>query len=69
MTLAKKAFAAAAGLPDPHPDDDRRESIIMLNEDYRRFGISTGLEQTRRLVSGFEAEAARQASVDRGRTR
>lgn len=69
MTLAKKAYAAAAGLPDPHPDDDRRMSIIMLNEDYCRFGISAGLQQTRRMVSEFETEAARQGNVRKGPTR
>ena|ERR1700722_8759986 len=65
--LAKKAFAKAAGLPDPFPDDGsmstytRQEAVWMLNSDYQRYGISTGLHQTRELVKDFEKAAADQA--------
>ena len=69
MTLAEKAFAASAGIPDPHPEDDRLVAIAMLNEDYCRFGISTGLQQTRQLVTAFERQASLQASSAKGRSR
>jgi hypothetical protein len=60
--LAEKAFAAAAGLPDRHADDDRDGLIEDLHADYRRYGISQGLNQTRELVRRFESVAAAQAT-------
>lgn len=67
--LARKAFAAAAGQVDPCPDDDRLELITLLNDDYVRLGISSGIHQTRLLVRDFETIAARQVTADRGRSR
>lgn len=69
--LAAKAFAKAAGLPDPDPDPlvSRREAMRMLNEDYRRYGISSGLQQTKELVRAFEAAAARQGKAALGTSR
>jgi hypothetical protein len=62
--LAKRAFAAAAGLPDPHPLGSssamftRQEGVWMLNDDYKRYGLTAGLHQTREMVRRFEAAAA-----------
>jgi hypothetical protein len=64
--LARKAFAAATGLPDPHPDEDRRELVRMLDSDYRRYGLSRGRHHTNQLVKSFEMAAADQA---KGRVR
>ena len=71
QALAEKAFAKAAGLPDPDPDPlvSRREAMRMLNEDYRRYGISSGPQQTRELVRSFEAAAANQGKAARGTSR
>jgi hypothetical protein len=64
--LCRKAFAAAAGLPDPSPSDDRRELILMLHDDYQEYGITRGLQHTYQLVRAFETAAAEQAK-GRGR--
>ncbi len=65
-TLARKAFAAAAGLPDPAPDEGRRDLMLMLHDDYQDYGISQGLQHTYQLVRQFESAAAEQAKT-RGR--
>lgn len=69
--LAAKAFAKAAGLPDPDPEPlvNRREALRMLDEDYRRYRISSGPQQTRELVRAFEAAAAKQGKAARGHSR
>lgn len=69
--LAAKAFAKAAGLPDPDPEPlvNRRERLRMLDEDYRRYGISSGPQHTRELVRTFEAAAAKQGQSARGHSR
>lgn len=59
--LAQKAFAAAAGLPDPWPDADRREEVKDLNCYYVQMGLSSGLRHTQQLVRAIEAAAAAQA--------
>jgi hypothetical protein len=60
ITLAEKAFAKAAGRPDPHRDDNRRELIRLLDHDYRAYGMSAGLRSTQELVRAFESLAAKQ---------
>jgi hypothetical protein len=67
--LARKAFAAAAGQADPCPDNDRLELIMLLSDDYKRFGISSGIHQTRLLVREFETVATQQAKGARGPSR
>jgi len=67
LTLAEQSFARALGRADPYPEDSRQELLQMLNRDYRRYGLSTGLQQTRELVREFEAVAARQANAHLGR--
>jgi len=71
QSLAAKAFAKAAGLPDPDPEPlvNRRETVEMLNEDYRRYGISSGIQQTRELVRSFEAAAASLGKAAKGSSR
>jgi hypothetical protein len=61
--LARKSFALALGLPDPHPDDDRQVSIRTLDRDYRRYSLSSGLQSTQQLVREFERAAAEQAKA------
>jgi hypothetical protein len=57
--LAARAFADAAGLPDPFQFSGKRgELISFLNDDYRRYGISTGTQMTKQLVRAFESTAA-----------
>lgn len=65
--LARRAFAASCGSPDPHPETDRRELIRLLNDDYRRYGISFGLEHTRQFVRDIETAAEGQAREQLGR--
>lgn len=64
--LAQKAFAAAAGLPDPWPDENRRDEISDLNGYYVAMGLSKGLEQTKQMVRAFERTAAQQVGPSRG---
>ena len=68
-TVARRAFAAACAQPDPHPEEDRGELLRLLNDEYCRYGISSGLQQTRELVRALEAAAVRQAKVARGQVR
>jgi len=65
--LASKAFAAALGQADPFPDDDRLVLILTLNDTYCRYGISSGLQQSRQLVRRLEADAMAQAKASRTR--
>ena len=67
QTLAQKAFAQAAGQPDP--GEDRLDLIRMLNDEYRRLKLSTGIHQTRQLVRDFEKAAAAQAKEYLGQSR
>jgi len=69
MALAEKAFAAAAGEPDPHPDNLRLEQIRYLDMDYRRYGISRGYQESLRLASDIEKAAETQAMGRSGRAR
>jgi hypothetical protein len=61
LGLAKKAWAKALGKPEPEPNEDRLEEIDMLNDDYVRYGLSTGIAKTRELVRTFEKAVAEQA--------
>jgi hypothetical protein len=67
MRLAEKAFAVALGRPDPFPyPDDQRDLLIQdLDEAYREYGLSSGMQSTIELVRRFEAEAAGQAKGPR----
>jgi hypothetical protein len=67
--LAKKAWAAALGQPDPEPNEDRLEQITMLNDDYVRYGLSTGIAKTREMVREFEKAVAKQALKSEGKGR
>ncbi|NUQ12169.1 MAG: hypothetical protein HUU26_07585 [Gemmatimonadaceae bacterium] len=69
LVLAERSYARAAGLSDPHPGDNRTETISLLNDAYKEYGLSTGMQQTRQLVRDFEAQAIRQAEKVRGRSR
>jgi hypothetical protein len=59
--VARRAFAAECKQPDPLPTEDRRELIRMLNDDYQRYGISSGMQETRQLIRDLEAAARQQA--------
>jgi len=68
--LAQRAFAAAMGRADPIPAMmSRSQKIDLLNDDYVRYGISKGLQQTRLLVRELETAAKRQAKEWLGRQR
>jgi hypothetical protein len=67
--LANKAWAKAIGLPDPFPTHNHREEISFLNDDYQRYGLSTGAKQTAELVRAFENEAANLARLAVGEGR
>lgn len=67
--LAERAFEAAAGRGDSDSESlvDRATAIQMLDEEYRRYGLSCGLQQTKQLIRAFETAAAGQAKAIRGR--
>jgi len=69
--LAFKAFARAAGLPNPDldPFTSASELMRMLDRDYRRHGISMGNQQTKQMVRTFEKAAAAQGRASRGASR
>jgi hypothetical protein len=69
LMAARKAFAAAAGLPDPHPGVDRGQIISTLNDAYKEYGLSTGLEMTRQLVRDLESAVANQGRAMGGKGR
>ncbi|QOJ14160.1 MAG: hypothetical protein HRU75_05725 [Planctomycetia bacterium] len=69
QVLAEKTFARHLALPDPYPRFDRSEILSALNDSYKEYGISTGMQQTRQLARDIEAAAARQAEPFTGKSR
>ncbi len=69
LALAESAFARAAGVSDPHDQHWQKEYRSLLNDAYKEYGLSTGMQQTRQLVRDFEEQAARQAENLRGPSR
>jgi hypothetical protein len=69
LALAARAFARAAGVPDPHPHLDRDEVLTYLNAQYIRYGLSTGLSETGRLVKALEVASSQQSVNTRQRAR
>lgn len=59
--LVKKSFAAAVGMPDPHPDWSREEAVELLDRAYRRLSLSEGRRATNELVRRLESAAVTQA--------
>ena len=59
--LIAKAFAAALGKPDPHPDTSRKSLVASLTDDYRLFGVSSGPKHTEQLVRRLEKAVIAQA--------
>jgi hypothetical protein len=68
-TLAANAFAKALGQPDPYPRSDRAGFISALNDAYKEYGLSTGMQQTRLLIRNLETAAIKQAQKSRGASR
>lgn len=62
LVLVSNAFA---GRQDRQTEDERREILHRLNDDYCRYGISSGLQQTQQLVRDMEAAAEGQAGTER----
>ena len=69
LILAEKARASALGQPDPQPEYNRLEEIVMLNDDYVRYGLSTGIHKTRQMIRDFEEAVAEQVRTAEGRGR
>lgn len=67
VELAQMAFAKALGRPDPNPSVSRNELISELNTEYKRYGLSTGIEKTKQLARDIERAAREQAQRYRGR--
>ncbi len=67
--LAQKAFAAAAGQPDPQPDEDRHDQIDCMNEYYVRVGLSSGVRQTQQMARAIETAASQQFGPTQKRSR
>ncbi|HEV3304494.1 MAG TPA: hypothetical protein VG055_32890 [Planctomycetaceae bacterium] len=66
--VARRAFAAECNLADLFPNEDRRELIHLLDAEYRRYGISSGIHQTRQLLRELEAAARKQGREQSGPT-
>jgi hypothetical protein len=62
IRVAERAFAIAAGLPDPFPTRSRESDVDALDEAYRVYGLSSGVQATRHLVREIEASARAQAA-------
>ena len=71
LKLAEKAFAAALGRADPHPDQDDHREVLGedLKEAYSEYGLSPGAKASQELIQRFEAEARAQAEQFRGMPR
>lgn len=70
IELAETAYAKALGqTPDPGNLADREERLDLLNVDYKRYGLSTGLQQTRQMIRRVEAAARKQAEAHIGKGR
>jgi hypothetical protein len=67
IELAETAFAKALGLPEPRPHESQAGRVSRLNEDYKRYGISTGIQATRQLAREIETAAVEQAKRFRAR--
>ncbi|HEY4311057.1 MAG TPA: hypothetical protein VGN12_16520 [Pirellulales bacterium] len=69
--LAQRAYAAAIGQQPPHFPAlaDHREMIEMLDDAYREYGLSGGLEETKQFVRGIEIAAVAQAKKAIGKSR
>ena len=67
LSLAEKAYANAAGNPDPFPSDDPRELAEALKQEYVQFGICGGMAEAEELIRGFTRAAAQQGRPTKGR--
>lgn len=68
LVCAEKAFAHAAGVPDPHLDVSREEIIEAIEIGYRRMRITEHPGHAEKLIQAIEDAAAQQArSASRGR--
>ena len=66
--LAENAFAAACGAKHPHPDVSEAGLIQLLNDSYKAYGISHGMNETRAMVRRFLGAVEKQArSIGRSR--
>jgi hypothetical protein len=66
--VARRAFAAECNLADPFPNENRCELIRLLDADYRRYGISSGIQQTRQFLRELESVARKQGRKQLGPT-
>lgn len=66
--LAHKAFAKAAGRPDPHSGlgTDRSDLMQALADTYRRYGLASGPKLTVQMARDVEKQAAAQARAQLG---
>lgn len=68
LRLAEKAFASAMSTPDPDPSLSRKDIAETLDEEYRRYGLSSGPHQTELLMKEIENAARQQAARLRGQS-
>ncbi len=69
LDIAERVWAQTLGLPKPTPRFSREDEIRMTNDDYVRYGISTGLVMTRQLIGDLEKAVAEKARQAVGRAR
>ncbi len=68
-SLARRAYAAAIGRKEAHFLADHHETIEMLHDAYREYGLSGGIEETKQLVRDIEVAAVAQAKKALGKSR
>ena len=67
--VAKKAWAAAIGLPDPAPSVRMQNELPIINDVYKLCGLSEGGKSTEELIRRIETEATRLAKLSIGEGR
>jgi hypothetical protein len=69
LVIAERAFDAACGHPDRFPEYGVAEQMHSLNQEYKRWGVSTGWQMTRQLVRDLQKSAQEQAKQYLGQSR
>lgn len=67
LRLAERSFVRTLGCRSRLTTEDTRRDIGVVNDAYKRFGLSSGLNETKELVRAIELEAAQQAQRFRAR--
>lgn len=61
QSLAEKAFAKELKIPEGDSYFDRRRLISLVDDAYRKLGLSTGKHESQEMIKSFEDAARQQA--------